>query len=85
MNDPSHNDEKTDPRAFLEELGFELPEEAVSFRTEGSDIVFSIQNIEEAGCSIQVFETEERFPLNEGQTRKLKDAGFFGSEGFLIL
>ncbi len=85
MSESPQKDDKPVPRAFLEELGFELPEEVLGFYTEGSDIIFNLQIVEEVGCDFRVHEEEEKFPLNEEQIRKLKDAGYYGSDGFLIL
>lgn len=73
------------PRTFMEELGFELPEEAFSFYIDGSDIVFNLQIVEEVGCDFRFYEQQEKFPLTDEQIEKLKDAGYYSKEGFLIL
>lgn len=85
MSESPQKEDKPVPRAFLEELGFELPEEAFSFYTEGSDIVFNLQIVEEIGCNFRITEEQEKFPLNDEQIRKLKEAGYYGPDGFLIL
>jgi hypothetical protein len=69
----------------MEELGFELPEEAFSFYIDGSDIVFNLQIVEEVGCNFRFYEQQEKFPLTDEQIEKLKDAGYYSKEGFLIL
>lgn len=79
------NSDKPVPRAFMEELGFELPEEVFSFYIDGSDIVFNLQIIEEVGCDFRFYQRQEKFPLNDEQIQKLKDAGYYSTEGFLIL
>lgn len=73
------------PRKFLEDLGFELPEEAFSFYVEGSDIVFNVQEVDEIGCNFRVQVVEEKFPLSDEQLKNLKDAKYDDPEGFLIL
>ena len=85
MNESRPKDDAPVPRAFLEELGFELPEEVFSFYTEGSDIIFNLQVVEEVGCDFRVYEEQEKFPLSQTQIQKLKDAGYYSPDGFLIL
>ena len=81
----SRQDKAPVPRKFLEDLGFELPEEVFSFYVEGSKIVFNVQEVEEIGCSFSVRELQEEFPLSEEQLEKLRQAGYDSPEGFLIL
>ncbi len=81
----SRQDKAPVPRQFLEELGFDIPEEAFSFYVEDSKIVFNVQNVEEVGCSFMVQEVQEEFPLSDEQLDKLKKAGYDDPEGFLIL
>lgn len=85
MNESENPNEKPVPREFMEELGFELPEEVFSFYIEGSDIVFNLQIVEEIGCNIQFSEQQEKFPLSEEQIQMLKDANYYSTEGRLIL
>lgn len=81
----SRQDKAPVPRQFLEDLGFDIPEEAFSFYVEDSKIVFNVQNVEEVGCSFMVQEVQEEFPLSDEQLDKLKKAGYDDPEGFLIL
>lgn len=81
----SRQDKAPVPRQFLEDLGFDIPEEAFSFYVEGSKIVFNVQNIEEVGCSFMVQEVQEEFPLSDEQLDKLRKAGYDDPDGFLIL
>lgn len=81
----SHQEKAPVPRQFLEDLGFELPEEAFSFYIEGSQIVFNVQQVDEIGCSFQVRIVEEKFPLSDEQHQKLRDAHYDSPEGLLIL
>ncbi len=81
----SPQDKAPVPRQFLEDLGFELPEEAFSFYVEGSRIVFNVQEVDEIGCNFQVRVLEEAFPLSEEQLEKLRNAQYDSPEGFLIL
>ncbi|MCZ4066009.1 hypothetical protein NB647_06215 [Oxalobacter aliiformigenes] len=85
MSEAENNNDKPVPRTFMEELGFELPEEAFSFYIDGSDIVFNLQIVEEVGCDFRFYEQQEKFPLTDEQIEKLKDAGYYSKEGFLIL
>ena len=85
MSEAENNHDKPVPRTFMEELGFELPEEAFSFYIDGSDIVFNLQIVEEVGCDFRFYEQQEKFPLTDEQIEKLKDAGYYSKEGFLIL
>lgn len=85
MSESENKNDKPVPRAFMEELGFELPEEVLSFYIDGSDIVFNLQIIEEFGCNIQFSEQQEKFPLSDEQIQTLKDAGYYSTEGLLIL
>ena len=85
MSESRQDNDKPVPRAFLEELGFELPDEAFSFYTEGSDIIFNLQIVEETGCDFKVYEEQEKFPLSDEQIGKLKEAGYYSPDGFLIL
>ena len=85
MSEAANNNDKPVPRTFMEELGFELPEEAFSFYIDGSDIVFNLQIVEEVGCDFRFYEQQEKFPLTDEQIEKLKDAGYYSKEGFLIL
>ena len=81
----SRQDKAPVPRQFLEDLGFDIPEEAFSFYVEDSKIVFNVQNVEEVGCSFMIQEVQEEFPLSDEQLDKLKKAGYDDPEGFLIL
>ena len=81
----SRQDKAPVPRQFLEDLGFDIPEEAFSFYVEGSKIVFNVLNIEEVGCSFMVQEVQEEFPLSDEQLDKLRKAGYDDPDGFLIL
>lgn len=85
MSEAENNNDKPVPRTFMEKLGFELPEEAFSFYIDGSDIVFNLQIVEEVGCDFRFYEQQEKFPLTDEQIEKLKDAGYYSKEGFLIL
>lgn len=73
------------PERLWKNLGFDLPEEAFSFYIDGSDIVFNLQIVEEIGCDFRFYEQQEKFPLTDEQIEKLKDAGYYSKEGFLIL
>ena len=85
MSEAENNNDKPVPSTVMEELGFELPEEAFSFYIDGSDIVFNLQIVEEVGCDFRFYEQQEKFPLTDEQIEKLKDAGYYSKEGFLIL
>ncbi len=85
MSESKNNSETPVSRAFMEELGFELPEEVFGFYIDGSDIVFTLQIVEEIGCDFRFYEKQEKFPLSDEQLQKLKDAGYYSAEGFLIL
>ena len=85
MSESDNMYDNTVPRAFMESLGFELPEEAFSFQIDGSDIVFTLQIVEEVGCDFRIFEQQEKFPLSDEQVTKLKEAGYYRPEGFMIL
>ncbi len=85
MSKSQNNYDKPVPRTFIEELGFELPDEVFSFYIDGSDIVFNLQIVEESGCDFRFYEKQEKFPLSEDQIKKLKDTGYYSTEGFLIL
>ena len=63
----SRQDKAPVPRQFLEDLGFDIPEEAFSFYVEDSKIVFNVQNVEEVGCSFMVQEVQE-------ESRRLPDS-----------
>lgn len=85
MSEAENNNDKPVPRAFMEELGFELPDEVFSFYIDGDDIVFNLQIVEESGCNFRFYEQQEKFPLSGEQVKKLKDAGYYSKEGLLIL
>ena len=73
MSESDNIYDNTVPRAFMESLGFELPDEAFSFQIDGSDIVFTLQIVEEVGCDFRIFEQQERFPLTDEQVAKLRE------------
>ena len=85
MSESDNMYDNTVPRAFIESLGFELPDEVFSFQIDGSDIVFTLQMVEEVGCDFRIFEQQEKFPLSDEQVAKLKEAGYYRPEGFMIL
>ena len=85
MSESDQYDDITVPRAVIEALGFELPEEAVRFTLEGTEIVFTLQIVDEVGCDFRIYEKEERFPLDPDKIRQLQQAGYDRPEGVLII
>ena len=73
------------PERLWKNWALSCPEEAFSFYIDGSDIVFNLQIVEEVGCDFRFYEQQEKFPLTDEQIEKLKDAGYYSKEGFLIL